>query len=70
VSYQAYGMTLDLDVTVTASGSNRVDFVIDRSHDLNPDTLTFWIYTPGWPCNLDSHTGGMEFHIWDASGAG
>jgi hypothetical protein len=70
VSYMAYGVNLNLDVTVTTSGSNKVSFKIDRSHDPNPDTLTFWIYTPGAPFDPDSHTGGMEFHIWDASGAG
>jgi hypothetical protein len=56
--------------TVTTSDSNKVEFKIDRSHDPNPDTLTFWIYTSGALFDSDSHTGGMEFHIWDASGAG
>jgi hypothetical protein len=70
LSYWAFGVNLNLDVTVTTSGSNRVDVVIDRSHDTNPNTLTFWIYTAGALFNPNSHTGGMEFHIWDASGAG
>ena len=70
LSYWAFGVNLNLDVTVTTIGSNKVDFKIDRSHDTNPNTLTFWIYTAGALFNPNSHTGGMEFHIWDASGAG
>ena len=56
--------------TVTTSGSNRVDVVIDRSHDTNPDFLYFWIYTAGAFFDPDNHIDGMEFHIWDANGAG
>jgi hypothetical protein len=70
VSYRAWGVNLNLDVTVTTSGSNKVGFKIDRSNDTNPNTLTFWLYTAGALCDPDAHQGGMEFHIWDVSGAG
>jgi hypothetical protein len=70
VSYGAYGVNLNLDVTVTTSSNNRVDCTINRSHDTNPNTLTFWLYTAGALCDPDAHQGGMEFHIWDMSGAG
>lgn len=69
-SYLAFGVNIDLNVAVTTSGSNEVDFTIDRSHDTNPNLLTFWIYTPGASFNPNNHVGGVEFHIWDYSGAG
>jgi hypothetical protein len=55
---------------VTTGGSNRVSFKIDRSNDTNPNTLTFWIYTPGAFFDANNHRGGVEFHVWDVSGAG
>lgn len=69
-SYLAFGVNIDLNVVVTSSGSNQVGFKIDRSHDTNPNLLTFWIYTPGAVFNPNNHVGGMEFHIWDYSGGG
>lgn len=70
LSYLAYGTNLKLDVTVTTSDSNKVKFKIDRSNDANPNTLTFWLYTAGALCDPSNHQGGMEFHVWDVSGAG
>jgi hypothetical protein len=70
VGYRAYGTNLNLDIVVTTSSSNKVNFKIDRSNDTNPNTLTFWLYTAGALCDPDAHQGGMEFHIWDMSGAG
>jgi hypothetical protein len=70
ISYLAWGTNIALDVTATTSSSNRVDFTINRHNDPDPNQLTFWLYTAGALIDPGNHHGGMEFHIWDVSGAG
>lgn len=70
ISYKAFGVTINLDVTVTSTGTNWVTYVVDRRGDTNPDTLIFRVYTGGAFYDPNNQKGGIELHVWDMSGAG
>lgn len=71
IQYQTFSVNINLDTTVTTTAaSSTVEYVIDRSGDTNPNTLTFWAYTAGAVLDPDNKRGGMELHVWDMNGAG
>lgn len=74
IVFQAFGIPIDMDVTVaysSSSGTTRtVTIELDRMYDSNHSDVTFRLYTAGKKLDLDGGTGGMELHVWDVSGAG
>jgi hypothetical protein len=77
MQYMAFGVTLNLGTTVTASTTNTVKYEIDRTgEDLTNPVLTFWAYTKGASLqvpnsgNSGNGTGGLELHVWDMDGEG